>query len=798
MLRYIAFLSCCAVLNSAAWSDGTSAASTYTATQDERVWALSVSLNEQLYPVTTLIRTGSAWWAKQSDIVSWGIVGFPSSNTRRKQRGKDVFLSLADIENSQQIYDESLALLRLTVPSSMLAGSGNLSFYEARSAVLPGNIPRSGFLNYAFVVEGSPSERFALSSDVEVGVSTAIGHGLVRAVANTTNDKSHAAIYSSSFQKDWPGKTRTLVIGDSLSKANPWTSQLLFGGVHLYSNFGLRPGYRTYALPRYEGLALTPSTVTTLINQGTPIVTEVKPGPFALSDIAGGIGTNEVAFITRDALGRETVTRQTFYTFRDLLRPGLHDFSVELGAARQNVGIKSFDYSGGAHVVVDSRYGWNEKFTSEARLQLFDKTLAIGGGFSTIAPLNFGLSTSVAISRAKDRTGRLAIVSLQKQEPRWSMGATIRAQTGNFLFDEAAIAASSRTIQLSSYAAVSLKKYGDLSFLAALRKTINQPSSSNVAASWSKRWPSKIQVSANASLGRIGATTKAGFTLSLSIPIGAGVSASSFVSTDGSGQTNAGVSATRPIRGDTGYGWTTVATRRPSTEFSDGLSAAARLLHRGAFHESVAEISRESDGISWRAETTGAIGTVEGTYFLSRRIEDAFGLVKVDGSLREVDLQRGGIVVGRTDRRGIVVIPHIDAYAETHLGIDYRSLPLDVEATPAVATLVAPYRGAAVAYFSIETVTSALVSIVDSSGQALERGAEVRSLAAGKDDEPFLVGREGQVYLTRLKAQNTLIASDSRGQCTIELNIPDLQEIQNQTRRNGIAKLSATCHKVEK
>src|SRR5205807_1753009 len=71
---------------------------------------------------------------------------------------------------------------------------------------------------------------------------------------------------------------------------------------------------------------------------------EVPSGPFTIQDLPVVTGGGDARIVVRDVLGRERVVYLPYYASPRLLQQGLHDFSYEIGAVRENFGITSADY----------------------------------------------------------------------------------------------------------------------------------------------------------------------------------------------------------------------------------------------------------------------------------------------------------------------------------------------------------------------------------------------------------------------------------------------------------------------
>ena len=115
-----------------------------------------------------------------------------------------------------------------------------------------------------------------------------------------------------------------------------------FGGVQFGTNFATQPTLVTTPLLAARGEAVVPSTVDVFIN-GRPIASEtVPPGPFSIENLPAITGTGQLQVVVTDALGRQQVLTQPYYSGSTLLRAGLNEYSFELGAIREDYGLESF------------------------------------------------------------------------------------------------------------------------------------------------------------------------------------------------------------------------------------------------------------------------------------------------------------------------------------------------------------------------------------------------------------------------------------------------------------------------
>jgi len=65
---------------------------------------------------------------------------------------------------------------------------------------------------------------------------------------------------------------------------------------------------------------------------------------FAIDNVPALTGSGQLQVVVTDVLGRQQVLSQPYYSGTALLRPGLAEYSLEVGSLRENYGVDSFAY----------------------------------------------------------------------------------------------------------------------------------------------------------------------------------------------------------------------------------------------------------------------------------------------------------------------------------------------------------------------------------------------------------------------------------------------------------------------
>lgn len=129
----------------------------------------------------------------------------------------------------------------------------------------------------------------------------------------------------------------------------------------------------------------------------------------------------------------------------------------------------------------------------------------------------------------------------------------------------------------------------------------------------------------------------------------------------------------------------------------------------------------------------------------------------------------------RTDFRGYTVASNVSPYRKNSLSLDTETLPDDVELQLTTQTAI-PTRGAVVRTEYIASVGArVLMTLSRINGKPVPFGATV-TIATDRNSAGFIVGDQGQVYLTGLENSGVLIArwgTDNDEQCRINYRLPE-------------------------
>lgn len=169
---------------------------------------------------------------------------------------------------------------------------------------------------------------------------------------------------------------------------------------------------------------------------------------------------------------------------------------------------------------------------------------------------------------------------------------------------------------------------------------------------------------------------------------------------------------------------------------------------------------------------------------LSQPLGETNALIKASGAYGVNIRNQSGV---RTDYRGFTVANNLAVYRKNDLALDPENMPDDVELQINTRS-VTPTRGAVVkADYHAKVGRRALMTLTDDN-HVVPFGAVVT--LADEDNSSFIVGDRGQVYLTGLREQGTVLATwgnQSHQQCRADFSLPE------RTQYGGITDMSVRC-----
>lgn len=564
----------------------------------------------------------------------------------------------------------------------------------------------------------------------------------------------------STWSLDLPSRLATLRVGDAISASGAWGRSVRFGGVQFATNFSTQPTLVTTPLLSAAGEAVVPSTVEVFVNGQRVASEDVPPGPFSIDRLPPLTGAGQMQVVVTDALGRQQVIAQPYYTGPTLLRAGLSEYSFETGAIREDYGLRSGAY-GDLVLAGTFRRGITDSFTAELHAEAQEGGARAAGLDTAWQVGSLGVLTMTAAAGGQGELGWLGGVGFERNGPGYSLfgrtqyatrdfaqlgtaGQTDRPRQrsfagvgldlgarGNLRFSYGVQTSWSRphseTAALSH--TLTMGPWGHLSFVAT--RSMGASSSTDLFLNWTMSFGERRTVSAGLQ-GSPGSTGRESFAavaaIQQSLPVGAG--AGHYVAVSSAGE----MQGDYALQGDRGR----VALQYARRNGSDG----------------------------WRANAGGGLAITGAGIMPARRLDSSFAVVEVadyPGLTVYVENQP----VGRTDRKGRVLLDSLRAYEDNAVSIDPRELPLDATLTTPAMTVTPAWRSGPVVRFPVERASAATLRLVLSDGMPVPAGALVVTR-----HEQVPVALDGLVYLVAAEGRQSAHAQWPGQRCVFDFERP--------------------------
>jgi outer membrane usher protein len=674
------------------------------------------------------------------------------------------YLPLDAIPGATVYVDAAHALLDITLPADAFKRQQLLA--PERKAGFPLSASTGLFLNYELYAEHSRDEVFG-SGVTEAGLFSRYGVLVSSSLFRSTDVTRGHVRLDTAFIRDFPERLETLTVGDTFSDPGSWGSALRFGGLRYARNFGIRPDLVTLPLLGVSGSAVVPSTVDVFVNNQQVMSQQVEAGPFSIENLPPLTGAGDVNLVVRDALGREVVLSQAFYSSPQLLAKGLTQFSVSAGAVRENYTLSSFDY-GPFLASASLRRGVTDAFSIEAHAEYLDGGAHAAGAevAGLLGRLGVGTVTLAAGGDDSDE-GWLGGVGFERHSVRGSVGfAAYYASDGFRRAADTEMAQFRMRFRGLAQASWNFGAFGT-TILAYARSTYQDGGEDQTySASYSMQLRGgALNLSVSRVVGRVEQTTGyLTYTMALgrqSAPLSLETTASA-VDSEIEDHSDVRASLTRTAPVGEGHGWRASATTEGDydTWWLQRFSAADLELRAASnFGES-----------GQSALLRGGFSLLGGLFRPSRRIDSSFAVIDVAG-IPDVPIFLENQQVATTDAKGRALLPSLLAYDINRISIEPKDLPLNTSIDSRQMEVRPAYRSGVVARFPVERTAPGTFNLIQVDGTPVPSGALVRF-----NGGEFRVALDGLTYVTTLEKGSSGSAEWVDGECRFEVDSPPIDD----------------------
>jgi outer membrane usher protein len=702
--------------------------------------------------VLAIVRTGDIL-VETATLVQ---AGLKNVGGRRETIDGREFVSLTSLAPGITYEFSERALTLALMAGDAHLGSVVLDLRPARPAFEQARAT-SGFLNYALNWTGVGGGTAAIETGASLGPALALTtvswderRGFIRGLSNITIDERN--------------RLRRWTMGDSLVSGGTLGSGLMVGGVHVHRDYGLDPYFVQYPMLGLTGTAITPSTVEVSVNGRVVSRTQVAPGSFALANIPMPSGSNETRVVVRDAFGREHAMAAPYYLATSALARGLHDYDYAVGFERARGATDSWEY-GPLVVVARHRYGFTDRLTAGYAAEADAETLTAGPTLNLRLP--FGeMELAASTSHAAHSTGAAFSVGFARTGGRFSVSGRVRSMTSGYTMLMLGPSEDRPQVEVAAMLGVQATSRVSLSFQEVLaRPHLAAPlarTSVIAGIGLTRRLNAFVNASNVREGGRSHAEAFAGLTLALAPSTNASVWGQR---TPGGSGVMADVQKSLPL--GIGYGYRAQAALGGSAQAEGAFAAQGRY---GRYEAGTQVVDGQQSAY---VNVTGGVVAIGGGVHPTRTVSQSFALVRVpevSGVRTYLDNQE----MGRTNRRGDLLVPNLLPYYANRLGISDQDVPLDHEVQKVEQAVGPPYRGGAVVLFRAEQWQAVAGTVVlDRAGQVVlpSYGEIIVSLAGRAVSSP--IGSDGQFFLEKVPGgKQSAVVVFREVKCTFTLEVP--------------------------
>jgi outer membrane usher protein len=722
------------------------------AAQDERAF-LELSINGVAKGDTLVVlREGDALVGVEV-LTAGGLTGLQG---RRERVGDDEFVSLASLAPDVTfVVSERDLRLALTADPRLLGATVHDLQAGAPARLVHRSAP-SGFLNYALTASN------ARDYDVFTESAISAAGGLLSNTASITRRGAVRGLTSLTF--DDRTRLRRWVAGDTFVGGTALGGDAQLSGISVGREFSLAPYFVRYPTLSMTTPIATPSVVEVHVNGRLVRQEQVQPGRLDLRHLPLTSGQNDTRVVVRDPFGGTREMSTSYYLTTSVLAPGIHEYQYAFGWRRQAFGTTSWDYTAPA-LFARHRVGLTDWLSAGMRMEAERGFVNSGTVVNLRVP--FGeIEAAGSVSRGDRQTGLAMQASYSYAGRAGSLGGSLREATPAYRVIGSSVSEVRPLRELNVFASVPLARGASMSIQhgEAFGRPESRQQRTALVGSMRVHRTADLTASATRFMGsnRAGTEVSVGMTLSLG-----GRAVASATAVRGPDGTRAAVDMQQPLPVGTGFGY----QLHGETGVRDATSGV--LQYQGSYGRY--EVRREMTGgtAHTNVSVAGALVGIGGGLYATRPVRNSFALVRVPG-VDGVRTYSSHQEIGRTNRRGNLLIPDLLPYYGNELNIADTDIPIEYTVPEVHVTLAPPYRGGAVVLFPVRRIqrVTGIVVLLTAEGEEPPSFGEITIVAAGERLTSPL-GNDGEFYFENLpEGRHEASVTHEDRTCAFMLDVP--------------------------
>ncbi len=689
-----------------------------------------------------------------------------------------MYVSLRSMEGVEYGFDEKNLTLQIVAAPTLLSRF-TLDFGPKRAAGVFYPEHSSAFLNYSLnYSDGDIPEYPDLTLTNQVGIRSGGVLFLTDSIYTRNRTDDRFLRLMTAFTYDRRDEMDRFVAGDFFAGSGLLGSSVNMGGFGYSKVYTIDPYFIRYPTLDVTGLVSMPSEIEVYLDNIRIETEKIPSGEFELKNIYYYGGARDVEVILRDPFGNERRLKYPFYFTDRLLKQGLHEFSYNLGFLREDFGVKSNRYTSLA-LVAFHRYGFKDALTGGLRVEAMDGLYNLGAEATALLGTMGTATFALAGSLLNGEEGLAGSFEWLYETRNLNARIFINRYTEDYTTVGNRLATEKRSYEAAAGVSYGNIELGTLALDIGTSRTFGNNERRTAMVTYTRSLTRKSTVFAT--YRRI-KTDEPGDEFFVGInyyPWRDSYITTQYRRTEESNTELVQFQKNTPFGEGLGVRGTYDRTGKGG-DYTRTLSSTVQYNSRRAIvraHYSGQESPRDSKDI-YQLSVAGSLAYVGDTLMASRPINDSFALVKV-GDVQGVRVYMNNQEVGKTDSRGMVLIPDVGSYYDNRISIDDRDIPIEYSIDVVEKAVSPPLRSGSCVEFRtsrFQAMTGRLMVKIGDELKPLEFHSA--AMSNGEKTVDFVTGRGGEFYIEELQRQDASLQAVDERECRFAEPVEDGAPVQ--------------------
>jgi outer membrane usher protein len=567
-------------------------------------------------------------------------------------------------------------------------------------------------------------------------------------------ENKHFTRLNNYYQKDFIDNLYSIRIGDNTTNNGEWVNKFRYGGFKFYKNFKLQPNIVTYPYPDLSVSSIVPTNVEIYINEMQKTDQSISPGNYFFNYLPDIKGENDIKLISKDIFGREKEIKLNFYSSLDLLKPGVYDYSFDLGFLRKNYTLDDFNYNGGFLFNYKYRYGINNSLTLENAGFFIKDTIFNGLTLKKSIYEKLLLSISVAMN-SKDISDSLFRISLKHSNKIYSIKGILETADESFYKNEQVNYYQKKLGLIWRYklplnlGSVNSNYFENFKYSNI---TNNIETNELFTFNYNKLINKKYMLSLNFSRNRDKQNDKFFYGINLNIPLYKAYKNSSLTSKTTNKNMSLNFSKNKSSQNILGNSYNIDYTKDYESNENINIKAKQYFKHfiideNIYYYNSNKNIDKSRFDLS----INGDIVFAKNNYFFSQHSNNSFGIIEIPNT-ENINIYSNNNKIGKTNKKGLLFIPSLTPYYNNQIRLETIDIPFNKEFTEKQNIKLKPYINNGNYYkFKFKEINPSYIKVY-SNNKYIKSGIDIEIYNnENKLIEKTISGENGIIFMNNLQ-----------------------------------------------